>query len=167
MRYLSILMIVLFAGGGYAQASLPVSGTVADDEQHFLVLDIDFGTATSAAITVSISGNSATEGLSAFLGDLDAMAGSGVATSTDQASDIGTGTINLSVTSPSYTGTHQFVLEVQSDTGLGPVAYTGTVASTTLAPGAITLASTNSHVDSAGLVAVRLRRSGARQVTAR
>lgn len=144
VRILFTLLAGMFAAGLSAQATLPVNGTVTGDEALFL-LDIDFGgSASTAVVTLSISGDSATEGLDVFLADLDAFAATGPATTTDSSSDAGTGTINLSVTSASYTGVHQFIVSVKSFTGVGNVNFTGTVAAATLATGAITLADTES-----------------------
>ncbi|MCA8938116.1 MAG: hypothetical protein KDB68_18200, partial [Planctomycetes bacterium] len=107
-------------------------------------------------VTLSISGNSTTEGLDVFIGDLDAMAATGFSGTVDSGSDAGTGTIALSVTSGSYTGVHQFALSIRSGTGTGPVAYTGTVGVTTLAGGAITQTESNTVAQNGYTEAFRL-----------
>ena len=145
MRIMLVLLAVLCAGAVSAQATFNVGGTVAANTQDFLVVDIDFATsATPLAVTLSISGNSGTDGLDVFLGDLDAMAATGFTGTVDQGSDAGTGTINLSVTSASYTGVHQFAISINSDSGGGPVTYSGTLTVAALSSGAITQAETNS-----------------------
>lgn len=137
-RLMLFVFFSLLAGPLVAQATFALNGTVQADEEHLYLLEIDFGTSTSAAITVNLTGNSATFGLSAFIGDLDTIAASGSTGAADQGSDAGTGTINLSVTSPTYSGVHEFVLAIRSDTGGGPVVYNGSVDAAALSTGDIT-----------------------------
>lgn len=157
MRVLLMLFCLCFAASAYAQATFNVSGSVNTDEQDYVVLDIDFGTMPGTrAVTLGISGNSTTEGLDVFIGDLDAMAATGFAGTVDSGSDAGTGNIALSVTSGSYTGVHQFALSIRSNTGNGPVTYTGTVGVTTLPTGAITQTETNTVAQNGYTEAFRL-----------
>ena len=90
MRVTTMLLAVLFAGAVSAQATFSVGGTVAANTQNFLVVDIDFASsAAPLAVTLSIAGNSSTDGLDVFLGDLDAIAATGFTGTADQGNDAG------------------------------------------------------------------------------
>lgn len=134
IRVLAVLMFTICSGGLLAQATLPIAGTLQAGDENLHLIEVDFGGAASTTnITLSISGNSATFGLQAFLGDLDAMAAT--STGTDNGDVPDTTTINLTITSGNYTGVHQFIVSVQSFTGGGPVGYTGTLTVVSLPTG--------------------------------
>lgn len=144
IRALMICLVALGAAGLAAQATAPVNGTLAAGEERFHAFTIDFGSTPAAhTITVAISGNSGTAGLQAFLGNLDEIAAAGFATGGDSDFNAGTGTINLSVTTPSYSGVHTFIVNASENAPGTGVTYTGTINCATLGSGAITAGATH------------------------
>lgn len=143
IRALMLCLLALGAAGLAAQATAPVNGTLAAGEERFHQFTIDFGsTPASHTINVAISGNSGTAGLQAFLGDLDEMAANGSATGSDSDFNAGTGTINLSLTTPSYSGVHTFIVNAGEENPGTGVTYTGTINCATLGAMAITAGAT-------------------------
>lgn len=139
-RLIAMALILACAGGLAAQATLNITGTAQTGNENLHLVNIDFGgSATTTNVTLAISGNSATEGLQVFMGDLDQMAATGAGTDNGSAPD--TTTINLTITSGNYTGVHQFIVSVQSGTGTGPVNYTGTLTAVSI-PTGVTAAGT-------------------------
>lgn len=144
IRALVLCLVALGAAGLAAQATAPINGTLAAGEERFHAFTIDFGSTPAAhTITVAISGNSATAGLDVFLGNLDEIAAAGFATGGDSDFNAGTGTINLSVTTPAYSGTHTFIVNASENTPGTGVTYTGTINCATLGTGAITAGATH------------------------
>ncbi|MCA8916592.1 MAG: hypothetical protein KDB90_14395 [Planctomycetes bacterium] len=135
----------LLASSVQAQASVNITGTVPDDRSHLILVEVDFGsTSQSLTLDVSIAATGGTSGLDVDLVDLDELAASGSATGTMNAADSGTGTIVINMTTPSYSGVHQFALEVETDAANGPSPYSGTFSCATLTAGAIVKAGSKS-----------------------
>jgi hypothetical protein len=120
MRFLLIAGIAALACGLSAQA-YNFSGTVADDQARFILLDVDFGgTAQSIDITVTAQATGGASGLDVDLIDMDELALNGSAAAIESDFDAGTGTITLMMTTPMYSGVHQFVLDIETDGSNGP-----------------------------------------------
>lgn len=142
-RLWALLMALVFAGAACAQATAPVSSAVSAGEERFHSFTINFGgTPAAHVVSLSVSGNSATAGISAFLGNLDEMAAAGFATGAAQGSDVGTGTVNISVTTPAYSGVHTFIVNIAENVVTAGITYTGTISCATLGSGAITAGAT-------------------------
>lgn len=139
-RLIAMALMMACAGSLAAQATLNIAGTVQGDDENLHLVAIDFGgSATMTNVTLSISGNSATDGLRAFIGDLDQMASAG--TGSDDESVVDTSVANLVIASGNYTGVHEFIVSVQTFTGSGTVAYTGTLTAVSI-PTGVTAAGT-------------------------
>lgn len=122
-------VIALGAGGLFAQATAPVTGSLAADEESFHCFDINFGSGGGTHV-IDLTVNSAgTSGK--FLGNLDGLAATGAAGNVDS----GSGS-TFSVTTTGLTGMHQFIVTVGDESGSANT-YTGTIECTTLGTGAI------------------------------
>jgi len=137
------LLLSVAAGSAFAQATSPVNGTLAAGEERFHSFTIDFGsTPTSHVITLSVTSSSGTAGIEAFVGDLDELAANGFVTGGNNGSDPGTTTVNVTLTTPVYTGVHTFIVNISEYSVSGGMTYTGTISSGTLGTTAITAGTT-------------------------
>ncbi len=136
-----LLILLLFAPALAAQDSQPLSGTVPSGRRLSYLYAVDFGASTAYSIACNLntaSGN----GLLVRLLDLDSLAGSGSLTPTgiDESVVAGAGTANVSL-SGTYSGVHEFVIEVESG-GAGS-NFNGTV---TLSAGTLALSTSDQLV---------------------
>ncbi len=135
MRAIAILLALAFAGAAAAQ-TVNFSGTVQDDQARFYIFDVDFGAvAQSITLDVTAQASSGASGLDISFIDLDELALNGSANGVESDWDVGTGALNVSMTTPMYDGIRQFVLDVQTDSTNGPSPYTGSI---TVSAGTIT-----------------------------
>ena len=148
---LGVMLAVLFAASVGAQDTLNVSGTVQDNAENYHLIDIDFGTTPqSISLSLAINATGGTSGLDVSLVDLDELALNGTATSIDSADDPGTGVINVSLTTPTYSGVHQFIVLVSTDAANGPSPYSGTLTSPDLNAGDMVQTGFQVHVPGPG-----------------
>ncbi|MCG3184378.1 MAG: hypothetical protein ICCCNLDF_02498 [Planctomycetes bacterium] len=144
MRFFSlaaVLSAVILCNSLSAQASINLSGTVPDDRSFMYLVEVDFGsTPQSVTLDVSIGATSGTSGIDISLIDLDELAANGTTNGVLSGSNAGTTPVVLNMTTPSYSGVHQFVVEVETDAANGPSPFTGTFACSTLTAGTIVLA---------------------------
>lgn len=153
MNYHVIMTLAacLFAGALSAQATISIGGTVNDNEQDLYLYDVDFGTpGQSITLTLTIAATGGSSGLDATLVDMDELAQNGSATGTASDFNAGTGTITVNMTTPTYSGVHQFAVMLVTDSSNGPSPYSGDLSTTSLNTGDITLAGFTTLPDTPG-----------------
>lgn len=169
MRYGLLVLSMLLLGGtldAQVVATLNITGTFDADERSYHLIAADFGAAPIAAtFTLSVSGNSATAGLDDFIMDRDAVAILNSPTGQDSGSDPGTGMINLTVTTPAYTGIKHFVLGFSGDMN-GAAGYAGVLESADLPPGALTQLLAEAHPEPASDLDIILGVAASANITA-
>lgn len=141
MKYHAIaaLAACLCAGALSAQATLNFTGTVSDLTENLYKFDVDFGsTPQSISLTLQIGATGGTSGLDVNLVDLDELAANGTTNAVLNDSDAGTGTMTLSMTTPTYSGVHQFAVQLHTNTGSGSSPFSGDLSAAALSTGAIT-----------------------------
>lgn len=140
MRSIIAMLAVCLCATLSAQATLNVSGTVSDGFERAILVDVDFGlTPQALTLTLDIAATSGTAGLDVELIDLDELAANGSTNATVEGSDAGTAAIMLSLPTGTYAGVRQFAILVYTD-GNGTSPFSGTLAESSLSPGAITQA---------------------------
>lgn len=130
-----LLLIALFTPCLAAQDTEPLSGSVPENRRLTWLLRADFGGAVTGFSMAANINTPSSQGLVVRLLDLDALSGSGALNPPgfDEAVVPGAGTANASL-SGSYSGLHEFVVEIES-AGLGS-SFSGSV---TLSAGTLEL----------------------------
>lgn len=123
-----LLLIALFTPCLAAQDTEPLSGSVPENRRLTWLLRADFGGAVTAFSIAANINTPSSQGLVVRLLDLDTLSGSGALNPPgfDEAVVPGAGTANASL-SGSYSGLHEFVVEIES-AGLGS-SFSGSVTS--------------------------------------
>ena len=141
MKYhvIAALVACAFAGALSAQATININDSVSDMNERLFKFDVDFGpTAQSVTVTLTIQATSGTSGLDVNLVDLDELAANGTTNAIANDFDSGTGSMTLNLTTPTYSGVHQFAVQLRTDSGVGTSPFNGDLGASALATGAIT-----------------------------
>jgi hypothetical protein len=139
-RLLVLFVALLTAGALSAQATLQVTGTVRDDRRDFILVDIDFGsTPQSVTVSLSIAAAPGGSGLWVDLIDLDDLAATGDIDAADDGQHHDAGTIDLEVTTATYTGLRQVMIAIMADDFGSPSNYSGTLTVSDVAQGDVSM----------------------------